>query len=195
MESAEIEEKAKKFEKKILKGNKKYAEKHGKTHEPEEAKSHTIIITCIDYRIDTNDFLGLKPSDRTFVFRNAGARVSDDAIRSILLVVRLFAVDQIIVIPHTQCAMEKVSDKKVRELLRESLGPGHLHGDTASGKHNRDEFHQSDYISFLAFENVEQSVRNDIAKLKQNPLISQNIAISGYVYDVDTGEIKSVVLP
>ena len=184
-------DKLKKVEKHLIKGNKKHVEKHCHKHDPEEAKKHAIILTCMDARIDPLSF-GDFGYDDVYVCRNGGGRATDDMIRSIVLAVRLFAADHVFVVHHTDCGLEKVSDPHVRELLYESLGPGHLNGDTESGKDNRDKYHQSDYVAFLAFEDLKRSVTDDLGKLRQNPLLSHHVTLSGYIYDVDTGKLTPV---
>lgn len=184
-----------KVEQKLLKGNKKHVAEvaaSGRKCGGEEASRHAIILTCMDARIDPLQF-GHFGYDQVYVVRNAGGRASDDMIRSMILTIRLFAVEEIIVVQHTDCGMEKVDDPTVRHLLHETLGPAHL-GDKVKGhdKGNYDKYHQADYIAFLAFPEVEQSVVNDVAKLRQNPLISKKVKLAGYVYDVETGKLRKI---
>ena len=180
-----------KVEKKLIKGNKKHMAKHGKKKEPEEAKKHAIIVTCMDARINPLNFGDFK-DDQVYVCRNAGGRYTDDMSRSVTMAVRLFAVDQVLVVHHTDCGLEKVSDPEMRKLFAESLGPGHLHGDTASGKDNRDKYHHSDNVAYLAFEDLEKSVIDDVFKFRQDALFSKHVSLSGYIYNIETGELHKV---
>jgi carbonic anhydrase len=180
-----------KCEHKIVKGNKKHVSRHSGKHESEEASKHVAIISCMDARIPTLEVLGFKQG-QAYLCQNGGGRASDDAIRSVVLAIRLFAVDTIIIMHHTDCGLEKVDDPHVRRLLRETLGPAQLGDKTGIDKNNRDKYHQSDYVAFLAFENLEKSVLDDVAKLRENPLVSREITIYGYIYDVDTGVATKV---
>jgi len=178
------------FNEEILAGNKIYVKKSHHHCESEEAKKHAIIITCMDARIVVTELIHLKP-DQVYVLRNGGGRVTEDMVRSAALAIRLFAVDIVCIIHHTDCGLEKVNDLEVRQLLRENLGPSHLH-DHEVQKHNRDKYHHSDYVAFLAFENLEKSVVNDVGILRENPLISKKIGILGYVLDIKTGKLTLV---
>lgn len=163
-------------------------------HQPEETPIHAIIIQCMDWRIQSFEIDGFK-SEECYIIRNGGGRVTDDAIRSAVLAIRLFAVDKVFIIHHTDCGLEKVSDPQVRELLHKSLGPAHLGDKIEFDKHNFDKYRQADYVAFLAFESLEQSVVNDVVRFRQNVLVSERVAVSGYVYDVDTNELKRIVRP
>ena len=178
------------IEAKLIKRNEKHVEKHGKKHESEEAKKHVFVLTCMDARIQEADY-GFKSGEAYFC-RNGGGKVTDDAIRSAVLTIRLFAVDTIFIIQHTDCGLEKVSDPKVRELLRRNLGPAHLGEDVPKERGNRDVNHNSDYIAFLAFEDLRKSVIHDVFRMRSQPLISKKVGIFGYIYDVDTGELTKV---
>lgn len=178
------------FNEEILAGNEIYVKKSHHHCESEEAKKHAVIITCMDSRISIPDLIHLKP-DQVYVLRNAGGRITDDMVRSSAMAIRLFKVDIISIIHHTDCGLEKVDDQQMRQLFRENLGPSHLH-DHEVQKHNRDKYHSSDYVAFLAFEDLEQSVINDVARLRENALISKKVGILGYVLNIKTGKLKLV---
>lgn len=170
----------------IERKNKKHVELHPHKHQPEEAKTHTLVISCMDWRLNDLDF---GPS---YTCRNAGGRATDDMIRSAALTIRLFAVENIIIVHHTDCGMEKVDDPTVRKLLQKNLGPGHLGEHLHYDKHNSDKYQESDHVAFLAFDDLEQSVINDVVRLRRSPIISNKVTIFGYIYDVDTGELIKV---
>lgn len=186
-------DKCQKLDKDISKGNAKYIEKLKKCHhkhQSEEAKRHGIILTCMDARIDPLAFVDFEV-DEVYVLRNAGGRVTEDMVRSAVLAIRLFAADTVYIIHHTDCGLEKVDDQHVRELLYKSLGPAKV-DDTDKSKHNYDKYHNSDYVAFLAFKNLEQSVIDDVARLRQNVLMSKKVNILGYVLDIDSGKLKLI---
>lgn len=175
----------------IEKANKCYSENYKLCHLREEATKHFVILTCMDARIDVEDLAGLHPGE-AYILRNAGGRATDDMIRSLILVTRLFAVDEYFIIHHTDCGLEKIDDSQVRQLLRENLGPCTLDGTCERNPNNRDRFHQSDYVAFLAFENLKQSIIDDVYKVRTNTLISKKVRIHGYIYDVHTGKLHEV---
>ena len=178
----------------IKKGNRKYVKNFPEdlVHASEEATGHFAILTCMDSRIDPNDFAGLNPGV-AYVLRNGGGRATEDMIRSLVLSTRLFGVDEYYVVHHTDCGLEKVTDPEVRSLLRENLGPCTIEGGCEhSGRGNRDKFHQSDYVAFLAFEDLKQSVIDDVHILKNHPLVSKHVKVYGYIYDVHTGKLCKV---
>lgn len=170
----------------IEENNKKHVELHSHKHQPEEAKTHTCVISCMDYRLNGLDF------GKSYTCRNAGGRVTDDMIRSEVLTTRLFAVDTVIIVHHTDCGMEHVDDPTVRKLLQKNLGPARLGEHTPHDKHNSDKYRQSDYVAFLAFEDLEQSVIDDVVRLRNSLIVSKKITILGYIYDVDTGKLTKV---
>uniref|UniRef100_UPI00035F9E49 beta-class carbonic anhydrase n=1 Tax=Nocardiopsis lucentensis TaxID=53441 RepID=UPI00035F9E49 len=80
------------------------------------------LVTCMDSRIEPLDMLGLKPGDAK-ILRNAGARVTDDTLRTLVLAVYLLGVERVLVLPHTRCRMASVpGDDAVHDLIQEEYG-------------------------------------------------------------------------
>ncbi|TDQ48234.1 beta-class carbonic anhydrase [Actinorugispora endophytica] len=132
------------------------------------------VVTCMDSRIEPLDMLGLKPGDAK-ILRNAGARVTDDTLRTLVLAVYLLGVDRVMVLPHTKCRMASVSsDNEVHEIIAEEYGV-----DTRSL-----EFHtNNDQVGAL---------RHDLERIRHHPLLPADLPVIGAVYDVDTGRISLV---
>lgn len=130
------------------------------------------ILTCMDARIDPIASLGLKLGD-AHVIRNAGGRASE-ALRSILISERLLNTTEIVVFHHTDCGMLTFTDDQIRGIIKDQSGV------------------PTDHIAFLPFNDLDESVRQDVKFLKSNPLIPDNIAISGYVYSVTDGSIRKI---
>ena len=169
--------------------------KGGKSkHESEEATKHAMIITCMDARIDPLEW-GDFHEGQVYVARNGGGRVSDDMIRSAVLAISAFKVDTVFIVHHTDCGLEKISDQEKRHRLHKSLGPSQLGEPVTHEKHNSDRYRQADYVSFLAFKNLEESVFDDVFRFRNSPLVSEKVSVSGYVYDVDTHELSEVREP
>lgn len=131
------------------------------------------VVTCMDARLDPAKFLGLEIGD-AHVIRNAGGRVSEDAIRSLVISERLLGTTEIVVIHHTDCGMLTFRNEDLAAKIQQDLGVDV--GD-------RD---------FLPFPDLEQSVRDDVATIRNSPLIPQDIPVSGAIYDVRTGKLTGV---
>jgi carbonic anhydrase len=157
----------------FLKANENYAASFQKGDLPMPPARKVAILTCMDARIDPARVLGLEEGD-AHVVRNAGGRASDDAIRSLIISEQLLGTGTVLVIHHTDCGMLTFSNEDLRDKLQ-------------------DEFHTSaDEIDFLPFKDLEQSVRDDIAALKNSPFIPDTISISGFIYDVHSGKLLPV---
>ena len=157
----------------FLKANEAYAANFQKGHLPMPPARHVAVLTCMDARLHPSRFLGLEEGD-AHVIRNAGGRASEDAIRSLVISEQLLGTNTIVVIHHTDCGMLTFSNSDLRTKIKQEL---HANADS---------------IDFLPFGNLEQSVRDDVATLKASPLIPDNIEISGFIYDVESGKLIPV---
>lgn len=126
------------------------------------------------------------------VIRNAGGRASDDAIRSLVISYKLLGTREWFVIHHTNCGMEFFTNDLIRGLLANSLETAALteHGfhDIGRGPGSR----AGEYIEWLTIKDQAQSVRDDVARIRQHPLVPANIAVYGYIYDVKSGKLIEV---
>jgi len=149
------------------------------------------ILTCMDARLLPGGFAGLAEGD-AHVIRNAGGRASDDAIRSLVISHKLLGTREWFVIHHTDCGMQLFTDDIIAGLLERSLdtaeidengwrdvgqGPGSVVGR---------------YIKWHTFSNLEQSVLDDVRRIRSHPLVPATIPIYGYVYDVKSGRLIEV---
>jgi carbonic anhydrase len=152
---------------------------------------HFAILTCMDARLDPAKFAGLAEGD-AHVIRNAGGRASDDAIRSLVISYKLLGTREWFVIHHTNCGMEFFTNEVIRGLLANSLETAALtergFHDIGSGPGSR----AGEYIEWLTIADQAQSVRDDVARIRQHPLVPANIAIYGYIYDVKSGKLLEV---
>src|SRR3974390_2894292 len=149
------------------------------------------ILTCMDARLDPAKYAGLSEGD-AHVVRNAGGRASDDAIRSIVISYKLLGTQEWFVIHHTNCGMEFFTDDVMRGLLASSLETAALteHGfhDIGKGPGSR----AGEFIEWLTIKDQAQSVRDDVERIREHPLVPANIAIYGYIYDVKSGKLLEV---
>ena len=157
----------------FLKANQAYVELHGDLHLSIKPKTNVAIVTCMDSRLHVAPALGLALGD-AHILRNAGGRVTDDMIRSLVISQQQMGTREIVVLHHTDCGAQTFNNEDFQEHLKRELGVD------VSGK------------DFLPFQDVEESVREDMKLLRECPLIPDDVIISGAVYDVDTGRMSEV---
>lgn len=149
------------------------------------------ILTCMDARLDPAQYAGLAEGD-AHVIRNAGGRASDDAIRSLIISHKLLGTKEWFVIHHTDCGMALFTDDIIRDLLAKSLKTATV---DENGWRNVEEEGGSDearFIPFLTFTNLENSVTEDIKRIKSHPLVPNDIPVYGFIYDVKSGQLIEV---
>ena len=157
----------------FLKANQAYVELHGDLHLSIKPKTKVAIVTCMDSRLHVAQALGLALGD-AHILRNAGGRVTDDMIRSLVISQQQMGTREIVVLHHTDCGAQTFQNEEFQEHLKTELGVD------VSGQY------------FLPFQDVEESVREDMQLLRECPLIPDDVVISGAVYDVDTGSMREV---
>lgn len=176
----------------VLNANKNYASSFGdKGKLPMPPGRHFAILTCMDARLDPAKYAGLAEGD-AHVIRNAGGRASDDAIRSLVISYKLLGTREWFVIHHTDCGMQTFTDDVMRKLLRSSLKTASV---DASGWHDAGGgggSTEGEHISWLTIANLEQSVVEDVQRIRNHPLVPANIPIYGYIYDVRNGKLTEV---
>lgn len=157
----------------FLLANRAYMTLPGNAQLPVKPNAKVAIVTCMDSRLNVAQALGMMHTD-VHVLRNAGGRVTEDTIRSLVISQQQLGTQEIIVLHHTDCGAQSFTNQQFHEKLKE-----HLEVDASS-------------IDFLPFIDVEESVREDIALLRNCTLIPEHIAIYGAVYDVESGLIIPV---
>ncbi|WP_438832094.1 beta-class carbonic anhydrase [Streptococcus pluranimalium] len=153
--------------------NQAYVALHGEEHLPIRPKTKVAIVTCMDSRLHVAQALGLALGD-AHILRNAGGRVTDDMIRSLVISQQQLGTREIVVLHHTDCGAQTFTNPEFPEQLQRDLGVD------VSDK------------DFLPFTDIEESVREDMQLLKDSPLIPEDVIINGAVYDVDTGRMTEV---
>ena len=157
----------------FLKANQAYVALHGEEHLPLKPKTKVAIITCMDSRLHVAQALGLALGD-AHILRNAGGRVTEDMIRSLVISQQQMGTREIVVLHHTDCGAQTFNNETFQAHLLKKLGVD------VSGQ------------DFLPFTDVRESVREDMDLLRKSPLIPEDVVISGAVYDVDTGRMLAV---
>ncbi|MFS9038975.1 beta-class carbonic anhydrase [Streptococcus timonensis] len=158
----------------FLKANQAYVELHGDLHLSIKPKTKVAIVTCMDSRLHVAPALGLALGD-AHILRNAGGRVTEDMIRSLVISQQQMGTREIVVLHHTDCGAQTFQNKDFQEHLKRELGVDVSDQD------------------FLPFQDIDESVREDMKLLQESPLIPDDVIISGAVYDVDTGSMRQIL--
>jgi carbonic anhydrase len=149
------------------------------------------ILTCMDARLDPAKYAGLAEGD-AHVVRNAGGRATDDAIRSLVISHKLLGTVEWFVIHHTNCGMELFSDDVMGSLLEDNLATASFDGKTWSNPHHGGGHASGHFIKWQTIGAQEESVIQDVRRIREHPLVPRGIPIYGYVYDVKTGRLDEV---
>ena len=155
----------------FLKANERYAASFAKGHLPMPPGRRVAVVACMDARLDPARVLGLEEGD-AHVVRNAGGRAAD-ALRSLVISQQLLGTREVVVIHHTDCGMLTFTDDQLRQKVRDDLGA------------------ETD-IAFLPFSDLERSVREDVAEIRESRVLLKDVPVTGFVYDVRTGRLKQV---
>lgn len=158
----------------VLQANEGYAATFGDRGLAGRAARGLAMVTCMDSRISPLEMLGLHPGDAK-ILRNAGARVTDDVLRTLVLAVHLLGVDRIMVMAHTDCRMTKVTDEDVYRTIAEESGI-----DTRS-------------IDFRTIADQRGTLEHDVQRIRSSPYLPTGIPVLGGLYDVRTGRVEVLV--
>jgi carbonic anhydrase len=159
----------------VLAANARYRDQFRDPGVTGTAAKGLAVVTCIDSRIDPLALLGLQVGDAKII-RNAGARVTDDALRSLVLAVNLLGVNRVCVVAHTECAMVGTTDEALRERI------GELSGADAGE------------WEFLSSTDQLASLRKDVERITTCPLLPDDLEVGAFVFDVHTGGLAPVAL-
>ena len=157
----------------LLAANRTFAESFGLSGFDGIAHAGVAMVTCMDSRIDPLRMIGLAPGDAK-ILRNPGGRVTDQALVALVLGVNLLEVNRVLVIEHTSCAMAKSSEDELKEKL------GHAAGKDAS------------WMTLGAINDQMATIRADVQRVRTHPLISEDVLVGGFLYDVETGLLQPV---
>ena len=156
----------------VLDANEQFAARFADDALTGQAAKGLAVLTCIDTRIDPLGMLGLRPGDAK-ILRNAGARVTDDVLRTLVLASYLLNVSRVMVIAHTDCRMTGGTEEDVHRAISEKGGP-----DTRS-------------LVFQVTNDVEETLRQDVRRVTSFPYL-EGIEVGGFVYDVRSGRVTQV---
>ena len=156
----------------LLRNNEQYAETFDKADLPLPPAKKLAVVACMDARLIPTRALGLEEGD-AHVIRNAGGVVTDDVIRSLAISQRLLGTTEIILIHHTDCGMLTFTDDEFKRSVQDDTG---IKPEWAAE----------------AFSDLDEDVRQSIARIQASPFIPNKDSIRGFVYDVESGRLREV---
>jgi carbonic anhydrase len=157
----------------LLGNNEAYAASFDKGDLPLPPGKKVAVVACMDARLSPYGVLGLKEGD-AHVIRNAGGVVTDDGIRSLAISQRLLGTEEIILIHHSDCGMLTFSDDQFKRQIQEDVGI-------------------KPPWAVEAFGDLDEDVRQSVARIKASPFIPKKDSVRGFVYDVSTGKLREVI--
>ncbi|MBI3302432.1 MAG: carbonic anhydrase [Deltaproteobacteria bacterium] len=158
----------------VLKTNETYAQHFALGHLAMPPARKLAIVACMDARMTVEPMLGLQTGD-AHIIRNAGGIVTEDALRSLLISHHLLRTQEFMIINHTDCGMLTFRDEELRTKLQQATGTATVVP-----------------VSFHAFQDLVENVRQQIQKVKSHPWIPAHIPVRGFIYDVKTGRLNEV---
>jgi carbonic anhydrase len=156
----------------LLANNEAYAASFDKADLPLPPAKKLAVVACMDARLNPYGVLGLQEGD-AHVIRNAGGVVTDDQIRSLAISQRLLGTEEIILIHHTDCGMLTFRDDEFKRQIQDETG---IKPEWAAE----------------AFSDLDEDVRQSIARVKASPFIPRKDSVRGFVYEVETGKLREV---
>ena len=157
----------------LVASNRRYADGVADTHLDLHPARALAIVTCMDSRLNVFAALGLRDGD-AHVLRNAGGVITDDVIRSLAISQRLLGTREIMLVHHTDCGMQKITDDGFRAELQAATGVAPA-------------------FAIESFVDLEADVRQSILRIARSPFLLHRTA-RGFVYDVDTHRLSEVTL-
>ena len=137
------------------------------------AQKGLAIVTCMDSRINPLSVMGMQSGDAK-ILRNAGARVTEDVLRTLVLATYLLGVKKILVMPHTNCRMASAEEADIHAHIQSEFGV-----DTRS-------------LEFRTVKDQEAALATDVNRIRAFPFLSKGVVVGGAIYDVMTGKITPV---
>jgi carbonic anhydrase len=158
----------------LLGANKEYASTFKSNGLSGEARKGLAIVTCMDSRIDPLNIVGMAAGDAK-ILRNAGARVTEDVLRTLVLATHLLGVTRVLVMPHTDCKMASGEEHEIHAAILEKSGI-----DTRG-------------IEIRTVKDQMKALVTDIQRIESYPLLAKNVKVMGAVFNVTTGTLTPVI--
>jgi carbonic anhydrase len=156
----------------LLTNNKTFASSLPAEHLDVRPTLRLAIVTCMDARLNVIAALGLNDGE-AHILRNAGGVITDDAIRSLAISQRRLGTREVMLIHHTRCGMQTITDDGFRDELREATGVAPA-------------------FAIESFSDLDADVRQSILRVRRSPFLEHREHVRGFVYDVDTRELREI---
>ena len=137
------------------------------------ARKGLAIVTCMDSRISPLAVVGMQAGDAK-ILRNAGARVTDDVLRTLVRASYLLGVNRVLVMPHTDCRMAGADEATIHATIKDQFGV-----DTSS-------------LEFRTVSNQREALTEDVARIRSYPLLQKGVSVAGAIYNVSTGQLEPI---
>ena len=157
----------------VIAANRRYAADFRLSGLEPVAAAGLAVVTCMDSRIEPLTMLGLRPGDAK-IMRNAGARVTTDVLRTLVVATHLLGVGRVMVVPHTKCKMATVTEAEIKALVLAQSGV-----DVRS-------------LDFGVVADQHRALSDDVQRICSWPFLPPGIPVGGFVYDVDTGLLDHI---
>ena len=157
----------------VLGANEEYVAQFKYSELTGRAAKGLAIVTCMDSRINPLSVGGMRSGDAK-ILRNAGARVTEDVLRTLVLATYLLGVNRILVMPHTDCRMAKETEEEL-----------HAHIDREYGIDTRS-------LEFKTVKDQKAALAQDVQQIRSYPLLRDGVIVGGAIYDVKTGKITPI---
>ncbi|TRZ80143.1 MAG: carbonic anhydrase [Actinobacteria bacterium] len=157
----------------VVEANSKYVSSFEDEHLTGTARKGLAIVTCMDSRITPLAVVGMKSGDAK-ILRNAGARVTDDVLRTLVLATYLLAVDRVLVMPHTDCRMASGDEESI-----------HASIESKHGINTRS-------VEFKMVTDQRAALASDVASIRSYLILPKNLVVAGAIFDVHTGKLEPV---
>lgn len=158
----------------VLTANDRYASSFVDRGLPGQAGRGLAVVTCMDSRIDPLMMLGLEKGDAK-IMRNAGGRVTEDVLRTLVLGTHLLGVERVLVVEHTDCKMATSTAEEVHRAILD-----------ASGVDSRS-------LEFRLMDDQLAALAQDVQKVRSWPYLPKGVEVGGFLYDVRTGRLRQIV--
>ncbi|MBC7463428.1 MAG: carbonic anhydrase [Actinobacteria bacterium] len=155
----------------ILKANKEFSRDFKGSQLTGLASRGLAIVTCMDSRISPLAVVGMQSGDAK-ILRNAGARVTEDVLRTLVLATYLLGVDRILVMPHTDCRMAQGQEAAIHATIAAQYGV-----DTRS-------------LDFRTVRDQQAALISDVIRIRAYPLLREGVEVAGAIYNVSTGALE-----
>ena len=158
----------------LLANNRAYADGLEPRHLDVRPRRRLAIVTCMDSRLDVFAALGLGHGE-AHVLRNAGGVITDDVIRSLAISQRLLGTREVMLVHHTDCGMQKVTDDGFRAELQAATGVAPA-------------------FAIESFTDLDADVRQSVLRVRRSAFLPHRDSVRGFVYDVDTHRLREVAV-